>query len=130
MIKSRDELFYEINSVNDVGHKVYIGKKDEIKGETFDTSNLFFATLFNYSINLDSYKTNWKETSLKYIFERIDVGSKIYYRELFSGIKMEAFDFSSLMRLKGMYLSEPISYDEYMTFLSEDKKSGRVRVLN
>lgn len=130
MVKNRDELFCEIKSIQDIGHNVYVGKKDEIKGEVFDTKNLCFATLFNYSINLESYKTNWKETSLKYIFEKVDTGSKTFYREIFSGARMEAFDFSSLMRLRGIYLNEPISYDEYMGFLQEDKKSKKIRVLN
>lgn len=130
MIKNRDELFYEIKSIQDIGHNVYVGKKEEIKGESFDTRNLCFATLFNYSINLNSYKTSWNETSLKYIFERVDAGNKIFYRELFSGAKMEAFDFSSLMRLRGIYLNNPISYDEYMKISQNDKKTKKIRIIN
>lgn len=130
MIKNKNELFCEIKSIQDIGNNVYVGKIEEIKGDVFDTSNLFVASLFNYSINLNSYKTDWNETALKYVFERINTGNRIFYRELFSGAKMEIFDFSSLMKLKGIYLSDPISYDEYIEIIYDKTKSKKIKILS
>jgi len=130
MIKNRDELFHEIKSIQDIGYNVYVGKKDELIGDVFDTRNLCVATLFNYSINLNSYETNWNETEFKYIFERVNDGDKVFYREIFSGAKMKLFDFSSLMRLKGIYLNEPVSYEEYVSCLDDVKSIKKVKVLS
>lgn len=129
MIKNKNDLFDEINNVKCLGNDIYVGELEEINCDTFDTNNLCVGTLFNYSICLNSYKTKWNETNYSYVFEKIKVEDRFMYREIFSGIKFKLFDFESLLKLHGIYISSAMPYNDYISLTTDDCKK-KVKVLN
>jgi len=124
---NKSDLFEQIKELVLNGESIYIGKLEEIKINDFDINNLYVASLFNFSVSLSSYKTTWNETALKYIFEKVEINNHYFFREIFSGAVFEWFDFKSLMKLRGMYLTEPMTYVDYVNSLTTQNSYKKIK---
>lgn len=130
MTINKNDLYRQISFLVDSGQNVYVGKINEIYKDEFDISNLYVANLFNFSVYLPTYETKWNETAFKYIFEKIQIEEHFFFREIFSGAIFEWFDFNSLLKMKGMYLTEPMTYEEFVNSVTNRYDANKIRVKN
>lgn len=111
MLKNKETLFRELNQHQNLRESIYVGKIDDIKKDCFDTENLFIAHL----VHLVDSSNTFQKSDFKYIFEKKQYADIIIYKEIFSGAKLERIDLKKVLSSRGIYIINPISYDEYIS---------------
>ncbi len=128
MLKKKEVLFEQLSQFQNLGEIIYVGKNEDIKNNFFDTENLYVAHL----VHLINGTDHFKKSDFKYVFEKKQYADMIIYKELFSGAELERVDLKKVLSSRGMYIINPVSYDDYIAnilSLREDKSQEEYGVL-
>lgn len=123
MLKKKEVLIEEFRKFQEVHENIYVGEACDVMMGSFDTDNLYIAHLVHFVGNPNSADANFKKSDFKYILEKFKYADSVFYREIFSGAVLERIDLKKVLSSRGMYVFEPVSYDDYMAVISSLSKN-------